>query len=133
MAIPQFDSFRKKARGSEAKTGLGALYTSEKAYFFENTAYIDTLQAVGFSVEGAQRHFRIGFAGTCVYPVVAATTCTSATNGLTPTASPGASCVVATGGVSFIAGALGDPALIDSGWQINNIKELEIGASGCGI
>ena len=61
MAIPQFANFQKKARDSEARTSLGSLYTAQKAFFFEKAAYCSDIDPIGFSVEGANRYFGVGF------------------------------------------------------------------------
>lgn len=41
LAIPKFATFQAKARQSEAKTNLGALFALESAYAVDNGAYVD--------------------------------------------------------------------------------------------
>lgn len=49
-----------KARQSEAKTQLSSLYTAQKAFFAEYTAYDSRFQATGYSPEGNLR-YNVGF------------------------------------------------------------------------
>jgi len=61
LAIPNFQKFQAKSRQSEAKGNLGALYTSEKAFFAEWTNYYEDFRDIGFSPEG-QLRYHTGFA-----------------------------------------------------------------------
>lgn len=60
LAIPNVNKFIAKARQSEAKTQLSALYSSEKAFYAEYTAYHGMFGAIGFSPEG-QLRYNVGF------------------------------------------------------------------------
>ncbi|WP_347358100.1 prepilin-type N-terminal cleavage/methylation domain-containing protein [Bdellovibrio sp.] len=62
IAVPNISKYLAKARQSEAKTNLASLYTSEKAFYAEYTAYHTQFGAVGYSPEGKLR-YKIGFAG----------------------------------------------------------------------
>lgn len=62
IAVPSINKYLAKARQTEAKTQLSALYTSEKAFFAEYTAYDVRFAAVGYSPEG-QLRYNIGFSG----------------------------------------------------------------------
>lgn len=56
IAVPQVNKYIAKARQSEAKTILSSLYTSEKAFFAEYSAYHDMFGAIGYSPEGKLRY-----------------------------------------------------------------------------
>ncbi|MDP8230910.1 MAG: type IV pilin protein [Candidatus Gorgyraea atricola] len=43
IGIPQFSAAMEKAKGGEARAGLGHIQTAEKIYFAENDAYIGEL------------------------------------------------------------------------------------------
>lgn len=60
VAIPNFQKFQAKARQSEAKTNLSAIYTAEKAFFAEWTQYFADFRDIGYTPEGEFR-YRIGF------------------------------------------------------------------------
>jgi type IV pilus assembly protein PilA len=62
LAIPSVGKYMAKARQSEAKTQLSSLYTAEKAFFAEYSAYHSAFGAIGYSPEGKLRYV-IGFAG----------------------------------------------------------------------
>ena len=61
LAVPNFQKFQAKARQSEAKGNLGAIYTSEKAFFAEWNLYFSDFRDIGFSPEG-QLRYHTGFA-----------------------------------------------------------------------
>ncbi len=61
LAIPNVSKFLAKARQSEAKTQLSAVYSAEKAFFAEYTAYHGMFGAIGYSPEG-QLRYNVGFA-----------------------------------------------------------------------
>lgn len=69
LAIPSIGKYMAKARQSEAKTQLASLYTAEKAFYAEYTAYHSAFGAVGYSPEGKLR-YAVGFtaAGTVAGP-----------------------------------------------------------------
>lgn len=56
IAVPQVNKYIAKARQSEAKTALSSLYTSEKAFYAEYSAYHDQFGAIGYSPEGRMRY-----------------------------------------------------------------------------
>lgn len=60
LAIPSIGKYMAKARQSEAKTQLSSLYTAEKAFFAEYTAYDSRFGAIGYSPEGKLR-YNVGF------------------------------------------------------------------------
>lgn len=52
IAIPNFMNYQCKAKQSEAKNTLGALRTSQEAYFAENSEYANTTALLGFETKG---------------------------------------------------------------------------------
>ncbi len=135
VAIPAFDGFRKKARSGEAKTNLGALYTAERAYFYEDDKYSDVLATIGFEKPSGTRHYAIGFtgkvgdnyfgAGTTAKGTVTATPATS-TVGTTMAA---ANCKAGTS--TFKACATGTTNT-SGDWSIEQNKVLaECSSRGC--
>lgn len=81
IAVPAVNKYIAKARQSEAKTNLSALYTSEKAFYAEYSVYDTRFAAIGFNPEGALR-YNIGFSGVGVQA--------NASNGYTPNPPPAA-------------------------------------------
>lgn len=75
LAIPSIGKYMAKARQSEAKTQLASLYTAEKAFFAEYSAYHSAFGALGYSPEGKLRYV-VGYA--------AAGTPADQTNGYNP-------------------------------------------------
>lgn len=49
VAIPRFKEFQAKAKSSEAKVNLGALYTFQESYHLENNNYTTTAKVGGAS------------------------------------------------------------------------------------
>lgn len=62
VAVPSVNKYMAKARQSEAKTNLSALYTAEKAFIAEYNTYTGGFQVVGFTPEGNLR-YNVGFDG----------------------------------------------------------------------
>ena len=61
VAVPQFQKFQRKAKQSEIKAHLGAVYTAEKVFLAEHSHYYTNLQALGIVPEGIVRyHFGFG-------------------------------------------------------------------------
>lgn len=52
IGVPQFQKFQNKARQSEAKTALAAIYTAEKAFNSEANTYTACIKAIGFTPDG---------------------------------------------------------------------------------
>lgn len=65
IAAPNFARYQSKARQSEAKLALSAIYAGEKSFYSEYTAYISSMDAIGYSPEGDKRFYAAGWsAGT---------------------------------------------------------------------
>jgi type IV pilus assembly protein PilA len=63
IAAPNFSRYQARARQSEAKIALAAVYGGEKAFYSEYAAYIGSHDAIGYSPEGAKRFYSVGWAG----------------------------------------------------------------------
>jgi type IV pilus assembly protein PilA len=63
VAIPNFKKYQAKAKISEAKLQLSALYTAETAFFSDYNMYAACLRYMGFDPqkETANRYYSIGF------------------------------------------------------------------------
>ncbi len=61
IAAPNFSRYQSKARQSEAKIALAAVYGSEKAFYSEYAAYVASMDAIGYSPEGARRFYSVGW------------------------------------------------------------------------
>lgn len=147
IGIPKYSRFQAKARQSEAKLSLSALFTAEESFRQEWNQFSVDLKNIGFSVQGSRLRYVTGF--------TAGSACTSySTGGGAPTeattsantwsdganvninASWAASITKPTATVSscttssFTAIAYGNPAATaaDPGattgdtWTINNVK-----------
>ncbi len=121
IAIPNYQKFQLRAKQAEAKAGLGALYTTERAFIAEFAGYSTRLDSIGWSSEGAA-NYNVGFtadqaalqpatapAGTstcfstcpvgvkaaCTLNFLANLTCTGGGTGPTNAAIPGAAVIAA--------------------------------------
>ncbi|MBY0452014.1 MAG: prepilin-type N-terminal cleavage/methylation domain-containing protein, partial [Bdellovibrionaceae bacterium] len=66
IGIPQYSKFQAKARQSEAKLSLAALFTAEESFRQEWNQFSTNLNNIGFSVQGSRLRYKTGFAaGTC--------------------------------------------------------------------
>ncbi|MGZ3696835.1 MAG: type IV pilin protein [Bdellovibrionota bacterium] len=52
IAIPNYQKYQARARQSEAKIALSAIYTTEKGYATENSTYSACLQQIGYAPDG---------------------------------------------------------------------------------
>lgn len=60
IAVPNFQRFQAKAKQSEAKNNLAALYSAEKAFHSEWSMYDTSFDAIGFRPEGRMMYI-VGF------------------------------------------------------------------------
>lgn len=123
LAIPSIGKYMAKARQSEAKTQLSSLYTAEKAFYAEYTAYHSMFGAVGYSPEGKLR-YRVGFSGAGAgeaadangYPVanyptgLGANRDTVAYCGTSGTIAPNVGCTILNGADNTVATTYAVPA-----------------------
>lgn len=61
IGIPQYSKFQAKARQSEAKLALAALFTAEESFRQEWNSFSVTLSNIGFSVQGSRLRYKTGF------------------------------------------------------------------------
>lgn len=54
IAIPNYETFTKRAKTTEAKTMLGVIATLEEVYQTEHDVYTDVIDAIGFMTIGHQ-------------------------------------------------------------------------------
>ncbi|HAR41562.1 MAG TPA: pilus assembly protein PilA [Bdellovibrionales bacterium] len=107
VAVPQYSKYQAKARQSEAKVALGAIFSAEKSFAVEQSNYTACIAAIGFSPEG--KHFYLtGFNG--IVAASAPGTCYSFSSGST-CASGTTHCAVADKGTYHVAdtGTSGTP------------------------
>src|SRR5438876_11486819 len=67
IAIPNFMTYQAKAKQSEAKVGLGGIFTTATSFFAENNTYtVTNASNLGYSPAGAPRYSFVygGVAGT---------------------------------------------------------------------
>ncbi len=62
IAAPNFQRYQSKARQTEAKLALAAIYAAEKSFYSEFAAYAGSMDAIGYAPEGARRFYDAGFA-----------------------------------------------------------------------
>ncbi len=56
LAIPNFIKFQARARQSEAKSNLKALWTAEKSWYGDKQSYCTSLDNTGFAPERGNRY-----------------------------------------------------------------------------
>jgi type IV pilus assembly protein PilA len=61
VGVPQYQKFQARARQSEAKAALSALYSAEGSFLAEWNQYTTDLRNAGFGVTGQQLRYRTGF------------------------------------------------------------------------
>jgi len=116
IAIPNFMTYQAKARQSEAKVGLGGIFTTATSYFAENGTYsVSSAAALGYSPAGSPK-YSFSYGGSTINSGATAATCGGNTT-VTP------SIATATG---FTAGAMGniDGDTTCDEWVINDIRIL---------
>ncbi len=64
IGIPQYAKFQARARQSEAKSSLSALYAAEKSFYGEWSQYTVDIRNAGFQVQGSGLRYVTGFPGT---------------------------------------------------------------------
>jgi type IV pilus assembly protein PilA len=140
VAVPQYSKFQSKARQSEAKVALGAIYTTEKAAFIEQSSYSVCLSALGYSPNAAgERFYAHGFDDTTSPALVPnSIDCTNAgsvnvsfwaatkkisSGGTLPTSFTGDTC--SAGAFSARAvGQISDSSTSNDVWEINQNQKM---------
>jgi prepilin-type N-terminal cleavage/methylation domain-containing protein len=57
VTVPSYDKYRRKTLQSEAKFYLSSVYTLEKSFYSEYSAYIPAFDAIGYAPEGFKRYY----------------------------------------------------------------------------
>ena len=60
IGVPTFKKMVQKAKKSEAKVGLGGVYTAEMAFFSEYGGYGNNLKGMGYELEGSAALYTVG-------------------------------------------------------------------------
>lgn len=98
VAVPNFKKYQAKAKISEAKLQLSALYTAESSFFSDYNMYGHCLTYMGFDPgpEMANRYFAIGFATLVSYDSNAYSAATNSGLDTATTGCPNSATVVAS-------------------------------------
>jgi len=116
IAIPNFMRYQAKAKQSEAKVGLGGIFTTATSFFAENNTYtVTTAAQLGYAPAGLPK-YSFSYSGSTINTGSTAATCGGNTVSLPSTA----------GGTGFTAGARGNidaDATCDE-WTINDLRSL---------
>lgn len=93
IGVPQYAKFQAKARQTEIKNQLGAVYTAETSFAAENNSFTACLGSIGFNRDGARQYYWVGFpatpAGTNQCSPNGTRSCTEYQWVFTPTPAPG--------------------------------------------
>jgi type IV pilus assembly protein PilA len=63
LAVPNFIKFQTRARQTEARANLKAIWTDQKAYYADKATYYDELNVIGFAPEFNNRYAYFGGGG----------------------------------------------------------------------
>ena len=69
IGVPQYAKFQARARQSEAKAALGAIYSASQSFFQEWNCYSSDLRNIGFGVTGTSLRYFTGFAASTAVPL----------------------------------------------------------------
>ena len=72
IGIPQFSASIEKAKGGEARAGLGHVQTGEKVYFAENEYYTTTVSDLDITLSQRYWSFTISTPSSTTYTATAA-------------------------------------------------------------
>ena len=92
VAIPNFTKFQAKARASESRAQLAALFTAEKAFNAEYNSHLSDLFNVGYRPNGSLRYV-VGFGAAFTPPAAVYPGAYAAANLTTVTTCPLGQCV----------------------------------------
>ncbi len=126
IAIPKFLAFQAKARQTEAKMGLGGLFTSAMAYSAEqNTFVVSPLALLGFGLAGASGYDFYYGGTTASLKVTPSSGGAPAPCDVAPSAAP----LPDMSGSGFTAAAIGniDGDVTCDEWEINDRRILTNG------
>lgn len=120
IAAPNFARYQSKARQSEAKIALSAIYAAEKSFYSEYTAYHTNLNAIGYEPEGLKRYYKVGFQ----------TMNTGNVAGYTPNATASSVAGVSGDGANFARSEIPTTWLCPDGDLSGNLGVAPIGQPG---
>ena len=63
VSVPLYTRYQARTHQAEAKLALGAIFSSEKTFYSEYSAYISSFDALAYVPEGARRYYTIGWGG----------------------------------------------------------------------
>ena len=61
VAIPNYQKYQSKARQTEAKINLAAIYTAEQSFAVEQSSFTGCLGQIGYAPTGAKKYYITGF------------------------------------------------------------------------
>jgi prepilin-type N-terminal cleavage/methylation domain-containing protein len=61
IAIANYSTYESKARQGEAKIALSSIYSLQRSFHAEWTAFMEDFRAIGYTPEGFKRHYTIGW------------------------------------------------------------------------
>ena len=61
IAIPNYNAYQARARQSEAKIGLAAIYATEAGFAAETSTYTSCLRQIGYTSDVLKRFYDIGY------------------------------------------------------------------------
>jgi type IV pilus assembly protein PilA len=136
IAAPNFNRYQAKARQSEAKIGLAAIYSGEKSFFSEYSVYDDACDAIGYTPEGQKRLYSIGWSvvANSANALAVGYAGGSATAGYSTLNPPytaialSALTTAAIGNLTFTAEAMGrisNGTGVNDDWTINDTKTIK--------
>ncbi len=126
IAIPSYNGFQERARSSEAKVQLSAIYTAEKAFQAEWSTFTSDLVAAGYdipAVASLKTFKNIGFSATqkpADVPHIAASS--SGTGNFSTATPPAGACIVSAPAVFKACAEKATPA--SDSWSITQDKVL---------
>ena len=146
IGIPQYSKFQARARQSEAKSSLSALYQAEQSFLGEWNVYSSDLKNIGFAVQGTNLRYVTGFATdqcpATVSPAPASTTTNFQSHTVSQTGTTWVAALTATAGgaaltfpagittscttTAFKGGAAGDPKNTPAALTATNIDAWTI-------
>jgi prepilin-type N-terminal cleavage/methylation domain-containing protein len=123
IGVPTFRTMVQKAKKSEAKVALGALYTSEVAFFSEYGTYGNALDKIGYELDGnaATRTYRSGF--------TTGTACATTTT-ILPASTAGLGSSLNIAFPSYYVGSVFQVANKDSATSYSNCPTADVTAGG---
>lgn len=129
LAIPNYEAYQAKSRRAEAKVALASVYSLEKAFYSEYTAYIPAMApAFGYAAEGFRRFYYVGWVGSAYADAI-----THYNGGFTPIAVTSLNKPAGWTGCSppsALTDASGRSTHIGPGFPTDNPQRFLVAASG---